>query len=1486
MGDQYDAKKKLFFSFFILSLMFGMIIAFNNHDDCLNFNTELSRNKDKINAFKKLTQIVDFQELSNQINSTYFNNIVNHIDNLSSFGSRVTGYPGYEQTANYIENFFRSQDLENVTTVNYPLVVPIDYGTNIIVNDQNYTAYSLMPNLVHTSSTPSNGISGTLVYGASGAFTDLDGKKIQDSLVVLEFNTRSNWLKVASLGAKGVIFLKPNNTDRFEAEEKTIDIPLNFLRVYIENSTTAQMLRTLAQYQNETITLHSSMKWESIEAKNVLGLFPGLDEDIIILSAYYDSSSVVPLLSPGADEACGIATLMELIRIMNDNNIVPQKTIMFLALSGHNQAAAGAREFVFQKYASLNTPSGVKLFISLDLSATNYKIGINPYGYLNKFKLQFTTGNNLVGRMKNIGEDYLLNYASEIFDSTGYSFEVKSYINLQNFEDIAPIPFIGDQEPFVASNVIGLSLFTAESHRLQYNTPFDLLSYLNLENLKSEVVYAMCSLTELVNEPELGGNLDLQHKTFNLKHTTHVGYANIEGYCKEYNETSAWFSNVNGAIIRVISFEERSGSYGFYPYYTMTDETGYYQIHGVSSSQPDYPLDFITDAYYFNASGKMVKSINLGSHGQSFKRSNKLTSRTTTINPTVFDCGTLAFFDVVQPYTQAPAANSLSFQILDPETRSPFFSYGYIGTQSVCLIFVPPDSSSVIVGQSPEKILAIYATNSTQEVLKGNGYTVTKGEFRNLGIAAFATSRDLQSMTTTYIELYSSYNIYDALVDQTYQSAINLITTAKLLMSNYEYSKALVTIKEAQSWSYDAFRQARNVIEDGTSTTIFFAILLLPFSFALSSLLFNFESGMKRVVATSLIYGLTLGFFYVIHPGLHLSKNIGMIIIGIIAIIFVFPALYMIYQEGYDFLRGLRIKMIGSHFADTSRTSTILVAMSTGISRMKKRKGRTIIALSGIVLITFSLTLFTSASTQVSVFSRSTELSTPYNGVYFRTKDWNAPLSEQLLESLVIRYGDSMQYSSRWWLYPPSTERNGYLNITTIAKNASWEGEAILGLTSEEILFQTTIGTLLIEGSWFNRSDSMECIIPDSVAEELSIGINDSILWAGSKFTVIGVVDSEGFDLLNDFDGEALTPKNNRAPSPNVHIKTFQVIILPAETAKRLGASLYSISILSDESMSLEIAETISSTYGRYLEIRTGFNDEVTIHKRIIQNLGQGFMELGIPLAIAILLMINTSISTVYESRKEINIFTSLGLAPFHIAGLFLAEFLVYAIIGSVLGYLTGITSAVVLSAIGLFPESLAINYSSGSVVNALAFGIAGILLSTIYPLRISAKMSVPSVKRSWELKTSPSEDGKEWNIALPFVAATEQEAEGIIEFLHEYFMIYESESVGGTFFAQKVKIQESDKIRKEKHLLAMLTFAPFDMGLKQNVDLFTYLDEIKYRYVFEIKLVRLEGILSAWESSVRRFVDGIRKQLLIWRSLSKEEKAAKADQFRVRINK
>lgn len=1202
---------------------------------------DLSTNFYELSAIQESTtnlqELIDFKYYADQITEKYFENINDHIDTFSNFGSRVTGYPGYEHALNYIKDFFRSQNLSEVKTVSYPLQIPYDRDTRIIINGENFTAHALAPNSVHTCKILD--LSGILTYGGSGTYSDLDGKKIENSIVVLEFNSQDNWINVVSLGAKAVIYLPPDDTDRYEAELKSLDIPLNFPRIYINNKTTANTIKQLSVNSNKSITLFSDVEWVPIQAKNVMGILPGLDDDIIIISAHFDSTSVVPSIAPGSDEACGIATLLELIHLMRDENIVPKKTIMFLALSGHNQAAAGAREFVSQNYDILNTKGGIKLFLSLDLSASNNKVGINPYGYLYKFRLGYTLGNNLYSRLKTVGEDFLLNYAATIREVTGHSFEVESYINLESFEYIAPISFIGDHEPFIASNVLGLSFYTAESRRLRFNTPFDVPNHLQPDVLKSQVVYSICALLQLFNEENLGNFLDLTNKDFSLILNMHVGFGNIEGYCKEYDKTTTRLTNVANAVIRVVSRDKNTGIQGRYPYYAITDENGFYQVRGISSSQADNPLEFSVEAYSFDSEGRLIKANDLGEYGEFFQPSKRLVKKEILVNPTVFSCGTIGLFGVSHPIDQSPSAELLSYQILDPGTKNLFFSYGYLGTKSVSLVFIPPNTPSLLVGELPAGVLGVYATNSSTTTLRGNGFQVQEGDFKNLGFSPLITSKDLLSLSQTYIDMYSSRNIYDNRVEETFQRASTLVDSAVQLMKNFEYSEAIKTMSEAHIWSYDSLKQSRNVIGGGISSALLIAILLIPFSLMVSLLLFNFNSLTKWTLAISSLYALSVCFFYIIHPAFQLIPHLLITLIGLINVVSVIPVIFFLGQEGYNFLKNQRENLLGSHFSEINRTSAILIAIKTGVSSMKNHKIRTLLTLSGISLLTFSLTLFTSAS--------------------------------------------------------------------------------------------------------------------------------------------------------------FLVPNN--------------------------------------------------------------------------------FIELALPIVIAILLMINTSISVVYHSKREISIFTSLGLTPTQIVDLFLTEFLMTAVIGLMIGYFGGITFIRLGSIFGVIPGFFPIDYSSGAVVTVLTFSMLGMLLSIIYPLRMSGQMSVPSLKRTWELTSLPEEDGTKWTIPLPFIAATEPEAEGIIGFLREYFLIYESDSVGGSFFVRKIFIKHVKGVKKE--LTTTINLAPFDMGIIQTVNLIIYFDKMKKHWAFTIELIRLEGPLNAWISSVRRFIGNIRNQLLLWRALPLEEKIDKIGQ-------
>lgn len=290
------------------------------------------------------------------------NRIRADVETLVAFGSRVTGYAGNRQAAELIEKRFRALGLE-VMTQEFPLAVPMDEGAMLQVtrartansgqpstlNPQPIKLYPLWPNLVRTSQLPSEGVTGKLIYAGDGELNRFNGKNVKGSIVLLDFNCGLRWLNAPMLGAAAVIFIEPDETTRGEAERKYLRVPVDVPRFYVRRED-GERLRELAKDSTlnpQSFTLKARMPWREVIGRNIIGFLPGTDatlkDEVITFTAYYDSISAVPSLAPGAEQACGIATLLEMARLFARQR--PKRSVMFVATDAHAHALTGARKF-------------------------------------------------------------------------------------------------------------------------------------------------------------------------------------------------------------------------------------------------------------------------------------------------------------------------------------------------------------------------------------------------------------------------------------------------------------------------------------------------------------------------------------------------------------------------------------------------------------------------------------------------------------------------------------------------------------------------------------------------------------------------------------------------------------------------------------------------------------------------------------------------------------------------------------------------------------------------------------------------------------------------------------------------------------------------------------------------------------------------------------------------------------------------------------
>ena len=345
------------------------------------------------------------------------------------------------------------------------------------------------------------------------------------------------------------------------------------------------------------------------------------------------------------------------------------------------------------------------------------------------------------------------------------------------------------------------------------------------------------------------------------------------------------------------------------------------------------------------------------------------------------------------------------------------------------------------------------------------------------------------------------------------------------------------------------------------------------------------------------------------------------------------------------------------------------------------------------------------------------------------------------------------------------------------------------------------------------------------------------------------------------------------------HLEATNVMILPYQFVRDMEGILSSIAIAKftdergndKENFIPDIEEFMTRVS---LTMFVGHGEGVTVYSSIGSTALGGLAGLFVPILIAALIVLNTMMGSVYERFREIGIYSAVGLAPNHIAALFLAEAAVFATVGAVFGYLIGQVMVLLLYEQGAL-GGLELNYSSLSAISATLIVMATVFLSTLYPAKKAADMAVPDVTRRWEF---PEPDGDRWTFDFPFTVGG-AEIQGMYTYLTKVFESYGEGSVGD-FVADKVRFSSRDlegEPQYEINLTAWL--APYDLGISQDVALMAIPTGEHNIYRIEVIILRLSGDVASWKRINRGFLNVLRKRFLVWRTVPSDLKHQYAEE-------
>ena len=1105
-----------------------------------------------------------------------------------------------------------------------------------------------------------------------------------------------------------------------------------------------------------------------------------------------------------------------------------------------------------------------------------------------------------------------------------------------------------DSEVVGMAGGYGVTFATIDDSRNMVDTPFDTFDKINIANLTQQMRTFLCLFQHYVNDSnDPNADPKTQIPLYKPSQWTRMGlrngFATVEGRVREFkpkrslvaddpvdNSLAVYpgpvgdsgtksFIGVRGSIVQYT--EDRGGK----------DGRATFEIHGIPPTTADQVGQHSAAAYHLSEdTGDIDYAPDM--NGQ-FETSFALTSADKQLTIEVFPCVATAIYDLVD---QQSLRTLTTLTIFDGATNGSPRQYGYAlpkpepGVSYVeddAVIFArrgdefaeatgihpgAPGAPSaakpgattgatnqlrqfkIVMGSGPgnSRFLLI---NSTPDNPEGEGYVMGAGT----GVNAIDSARSASIPNTAFRVAQDMWKIDDFRINRLLANNIRNEGVIKLHDLAAEYIKKAQIALDAKDYeSFDAFSRAAwgyesRAYPDVTSTqkdvvngVIFYLALMIPFAYFLERLFFGFADLKRQLSAAFLIFFAVFCIFASIHPAFKITLNPGIVLLSFIMLALSVIVTILVWQKFEQQLKQQAKDTMGTHTLDAGKGSIAVAAFALGVSNMRRRKARTALTCTTLVLLTFTVLAFTSVVQDL----RFNEVPAPgvpvYSGIQLRDPNWN-PLQQVAYRLLGDEFAKKRLVAPRSWFLGTQPGEQTFLTLKRADRNFGAKGA--VGLSPQESQV-THVSDALLAGRWFQPGDTLSMILPKKIADSLRITVADAnqgsarVSFSGQDYTVVGIIDEDKFKKINDLDQEPLTPvdfvqmqqlqKQGKSDTSSgfqnyIHLDPDVIFFVPYQTLVDLGGDLRSVAIgygAADNAVLPDLKNNLMKRFD--MNLYAAYGGKIERFSSIGSNSAEGLETILIPILIAALIVLNTMLGSVFERVKEIHTFSSIGLSPTHIGTLFMAEALVYAILGAVAGYVLGQGVSKIIAVVQ--PHSgLSLNFSSISAVMSTLIIVAVVLLSTLYPANKAAQVATPAIQRSWVV---PDPEGDTWKIRLPF-AVTGDQARGVNGFLAEWFQSYEGYSVGDfiteNIFREGYEAPEGQSFR----IGCKAWLAPFDLGVSQHIKLETVPTDIEDVFELRLTLTRVSGDVSNWKRVNRRFLNTLRKQFLIWRTLSVAER-------------
>ncbi len=1484
-----------------------------------------------------------------------FEGIHRTIKRLSDCDSRVTGRAGAEAAFDYLLDQVRQIPGAEVEVQDFRVVVPVTAEAAVEVTTAADSAtiplHPVWPNLARTSQTPPAGLAGPMINAGRGTEDDLAGKKIAGAVVVMDWRSDIDWLSVSEFGGKAVIFRGDRPAAGELARGKFLSMPANIPRYYVAAEHVAK-LNALLDAGGARGVVRCRSDWDYADGKNILvrvsagdGSRSGPDAAPIVFHAYYDSISVVPDRSPGAEQACGAATLLELGRWLAKRPTA--RPVWMLFTGGHGEALAGMRHFVGRLREGLATEwagwddgallpqmGRPGLLVGLDLSTRSEQYGLFCQGHFAEQAERI-----LRHRFSALGQEldkYARAFAGERADSkergrTGFV----DCINLtmgRGWWTYFPYRTAFESEIPTMAGFPAVTLATLNDARRYVDTPDDTCASLRLDLFDRQIA------TEPGKRPGLTGIAEaiLSWTGPFLSDPLGDGWSRIDGRVVWLDQRKNY--TPNEPLIKAMVFL-KAGRGDKYLMGTrgipmaMTDARGRFSFDGlIRTTQSGKYRRAVLESYgtaterFLTANatamtqyrqvlrrggredvalepdGQIVYAADMARPGDFPWQAATLLAEQ-HLNLVVFPCKAITLGGLTDPRGYIPLKD---LAILDAATKSQPFQFGQSrpdmiqGDERENLVTLWADPTMRILltlglGFQEKRLILI---NNSPDNPEGEGFVLA--DLATMPSMVLQGARDMWTLDESRIRKLEANGVRNPRVRQLHAEAKEHLDRAAEALAAYDYRTYRSAAEKGWALEGKAYEEVLGSINNMIHGILFYLALLLPLAYCLERLLIASETIKKRLGWIGGIFAGSFAVLALVHPAFRFTMTPLLVLLAFVILALVVMVSVLLVGRMDRMLLQRKEGTSGRHSEQIQRGSIAVRAIDLGMSNIRRRPQRGFLTGLTVVMVTFILLSFTSMTPTISISRlKHPEGRATYRGLLARDRAWEA-LPNPLVDSIRRDFRASVAgddspgrrhatVAARGWFFSDQTGQLSQIDVTPGEPGAAGGFTAVSLLcmeTTEPAV--TAVDKALLRGGWFTDEDAPGVILPLHAAKQLGYGLDDvgkSVWIFGHELPIIGIFDAAAFDAIRDIDGEPLTPTNfvqqqqQKAESETdeqeadtlieyVHYSSDQLVIVPLELGRRLGATIRSIAVKAGGDGDLT-AEAEGYTKRSNLTILASDGREVMLYAARDTSQLSAAWQIAIPVFLGFVMILGTMLGSVYERSGEIFVYSSVGLSPRNVSSLFLAESSVYAIIGAGVGYLLGQIASKVMQATGML-SGLSLNYTAGSTVLVTVVTMLIVILSAIYPARRAYYAAIPDVE-----KDTATPDGEATadtvRTYLPFVAAPANVL-AMHAYMHEYLENIQGVAVGRVA-VEELEVGASERDGRLEPLLRFRAWlAPFDLGISHQAELRIVFRADRDVYQYHLTARHFSGDRQNWRRLTPRFILAIRKQLLMWRILTPEQ--------------